>query len=140
MTGAIDAAARRGLLLALALIGGAALLPSAASAAGEPIARFTCSAPGVACTPCPVSCSDSTGATVPAGVRVGFDGRASSDDRPGAPAGSISAYAWSFGDAGTGAGAQPGHAFAKPGTYSVTLQVTDNSAKTDTKIRTIVIT
>ena len=140
MTGAIDAAARRGLLLALLVTVGAALAPSAASAAGEPIARFTCSAPGVACSPCPVSCSDSTGATVPAGVRVAFDGRASSDDRPGAPPGSVASYAWSFGDGATAAGAQVGHAFAKPGTYSVTLKVTDDSAKTDTKIRTIVIT
>jgi hypothetical protein len=140
MTGAIDAAVRRGLLLALLLIGGLTLAPSAASAAGEPIARFTCSAPGVACTPCPVSCSDSTGATVPAGVRVGFDGRASSDDRPGAPAGTITAYAWSFGDGVTATGAQTGHAFAQTGTFSVTLKLTDNSAKTDTKVRTIVIT
>jgi hypothetical protein len=140
MTGAIDAAVRRGLLLALLVTFVPALAPSAASAAGEPIARFTCSAPGVACTPCPVSCSDSTGATVPAGVRVAFDGRASSDDRPGAPPGAVATYAWSFGDATTGTGAQAGHTFAKPGTFSVTLKVTDNSAKTDTKIRTIVIT
>ncbi len=139
MTGAIDAALRRGLLLALLLAGGLALAPSAATAAGEPVARFTCSAPGVSCTPCPATCSDATGATVPAGVRVAFDGRSSSDNRPGAPAGSIAAYAWSFGDGVSGSGAQPSHAFDRPGTFSVTLKVTDNAGLTDTKVRTIVI-
>ncbi len=139
MTSAIDAALRRGLLPALLVVAGLALAPAAASAAGEPIARFTCSAPGVSCTPCPTTCSESTGATVAAGVGVAFDGRASSDDRPGAPAGHVVSFAWTFGDDEAATGVQPSHAFATPGTFAVTLKVTDNSAQTDTKVRTIVI-
>src|SRR5207249_3245519 len=34
-------------------------------------------------------------------------------------------YAWSFGDAGTAAGAKPSHKYANNGTYTVTLTVTD---------------
>jgi YVTN family beta-propeller protein len=56
------------------------------------------------------------------GIPASFDASASTD-----PDGQIASYAWSFGD---GSGAAPNttiasHAFARPGTYEVTLTVTD---------------
>ena len=110
-----------------------ALAPASASAAGEPIARFTCSAPGLVCEPCPVHCSDPTGSVVP-GVAVAFDGRVSSDDRVGAFPGTVTGWQWTFGDGGTASGAQVSHAFAGSGTYPVALTVTDDEGKVDQKI------
>jgi PKD repeat protein len=49
-----------------------------------------------------------------------FDGRSSADAD-----GAIASYAWNFGDSGSDSGAQTNHTFA-PGTYTVTLQVTDD--------------
>ncbi len=42
------------------------------------------------------------------------------------PDGSIAAYAWTFGDGATSTQANPSHAYAAVGGYSVTLRVTDN--------------
>jgi PKD repeat protein len=53
------------------------------------------------------------------GDTVSFDGRGSSD-----PGGGIASYAWSFGDGGTGSGAQPTHSYATGGDKTVTLTVT----------------
>ncbi len=50
---------------------------------------------------------------------VSFNGTAS------ALGGPVSSYAWSFGDGGTSTGAQPTHVYAVPGTYLVSLAVTD---------------
>jgi PKD repeat protein len=59
------------------------------------------------------------------GAAVGFNGVASSD-----PDGSISSYAWDFGDGATGSGAMPSHAYASPGAYTVKLTVTDVAGET----------
>ena len=56
--------------------------------------------------------------------RVTFDSTGSTD-----PDGTITSYAWNFGDGHTGTGATPVHVFA-PGTYTVTLTVTDNRGGT----------
>jgi PKD repeat protein len=55
---------------------------------------------------------------------VFFDGRASSDD------GGIVKYRWNFGDAAIGAGVTPSHKYTVPGTYKVTLRVTDTDGQT----------
>lgn len=55
------------------------------------------------------------------GLDATFDAAASRDVD-----GTISSYAWDFGDGATGRGATPGHTYQGPGTYTVTLTVTDN--------------
>jgi len=60
-----------------------------------------------------------------AGTSVAFDGTASRD-----PDGAIMNYAWAFGDGTTGSGATPSHVYALPGTFTITLSVTDDSLNT----------
>ncbi len=55
-------------------------------------------------------------------LQVAFDASASSD-----PDGTITGYAWSFGDGATSTAIKPTHTFASAGDHSVTLTVTDNS-------------
>ena len=54
-------------------------------------------------------------------VPVQFTGSESSD-----PDGTIVSYAWTFGDGGTSSLPDPTHTYSVPGTYSVSLTVTDN--------------
>ncbi len=56
-----------------------------------------------------------------------FDGSGSTSGAPGALA-----YAWDFGDGGTGSGARPQHAYEEPGTYPVKLTITDSLARAAT--------
>jgi PKD repeat protein len=58
------------------------------------------------------------------GQAIAFDGSPSRD-----PDGSISSYAWSFGDGSRAWGPAPTHTYSSPGTYSVTLTVTDSSGQ-----------
>src|SRR2546425_11755014 len=60
-----------------------------------------------------------------AGQTVYFNAAASYD-----PDGTITSYAWDFGDSQTGYGATTTHAFASPGTYHVSLTATDNGGAT----------
>lgn len=73
----------------------------------------------------PVAIPTLTTAKPVAGSPVSFSGASSP--------GGISAWAWSFGDGATGSGAAPQHTYAKPGTYTVTLTVTDPSGFTATQ-------
>jgi rhamnogalacturonyl hydrolase YesR len=45
--------------------------------------------------------------------------------------GTVTAYAWTFGDSASGSGVNPTHTYALGGTYTVTLTVTDNSGGTN---------
>jgi PKD repeat protein len=57
------------------------------------------------------------------GQKVTFDGSGSSD-----PDGTVSAYAWIFGDGSLGAsGVTTSHSYTKAGTYTVQLTITDDS-------------
>ncbi|WP_238481153.1 protease pro-enzyme activation domain-containing protein [Dyella telluris] len=54
--------------------------------------------------------------------------------------GSISSYAWTFGDGGTSTSASPSHTYAAAGTYNVTETVTDGtSAKTSSKTSSVTV-
>lgn len=65
---------------------------------------------------------------------VSFDASASSD-----PDGTITSYAWNFGDGNTGSGQFVTHTFAATGTRNVTLTVTDNQGAQDSHTRTVSI-
>ncbi|MBD2892814.1 hypothetical protein amrb99_17320 [Actinomadura sp. RB99] len=61
-----------------------------------------------------------------------FDGSASSD-----PDGTVTGYAWDFGDGTAGTGAQPSHAYASAGDYTVKLTVTDDKGATGEVVHTV---
>ncbi len=69
------------------------------------------------------------------GLTASFDGSGSSD-----PDGTIASYAWNFGDGTTGTTATPDHAYADPGTYTVSLTVTDNAGATGTFSNSVTVT
>ncbi len=69
------------------------------------------------------------------GTAVSFSGLTSND-----PDGSIVAYDWTFDDGGTASGAQVTHAYASPGTYTVTLTVRDNGGSTGTAQKVVTVT
>ena len=72
------------------------------------------------------------------GVAVSFDGSASSEPNPG---GTITSYAWDFGDgtAATTSGPTTSHAYAQPGSYTATLTVTDSYGQTSSAATQTVI-
>ncbi len=57
------------------------------------------------------------------------------------PDGSIAGYSWNFGDATTSTAQNPSHTYAAGGSYTVTLQVTDNQgAQSTTTSKTVTVT
>ncbi|MFT4946193.1 MAG: PKD repeat protein [Natronomonas sp.] len=66
------------------------------------------------------------------GETVTFDGTASTT-----PDGTVESYEWNFGDGATESGPVPTHAYSEPGTYVVTLTVTDSNGETATTTRTV---
>jgi PKD domain len=68
-----------------------------------------------------------------AGQTLELSGAASSDPDPG----DALTYAWWFGDGTKAAGADAAHAYAAPGTYPVTLQVTDPTGQQATVTKEI---
>lgn len=73
----------------------------------------------------PVASFTQSSTSVPTGALISFDGTASYD-----PDGTIALYSWTFGDGSTGSGPTVTHSFAIAGTYTVRLNVTDNSGST----------
>ena len=69
-----------------------------------------------------------------ANLAVSFDGAGSSD-----PDGTITSYAWDFGDGTTGTGATASHTYTTAGTRTVTLVVTDNSSTTGTLSKSVTV-
>jgi PKD repeat protein len=65
---------------------------------------------------------------------VSFDGRNSTDTD-----GTITAYAWNFGDGASAAGSTTSHTYANAGSYNATLTVTDNGGASATGSVTIVV-
>lgn len=78
-----------------------------------PTASFTSSCTGLACT---------------------FDASGSS-----APGSTITSYAWTFGDGGTGSGATAAHAYAAGATYPVTLTVTNAQGLTGASTQQVTV-
>ena len=54
--------------------------------------------------------------------------------------GTITKYQWDFGDGSTGSGRNPSHEYRDPGTFTVTLTVTDLAGLTGSRSKTISVT
>ncbi len=83
----------------------------------------------------PVAAATATPASVTSGATVQFDASGSSDAD-----GSITAYAWDFGDGSTATGINPQHAYTNAGTYTATLTVTDDAGATGSTTTQVVVT
>ncbi|MEO8128061.1 MAG: glycoside hydrolase family 44 protein [Bryobacteraceae bacterium] len=83
----------------------------------------------------PVASFTAAPASGTAPVAVSFDASASSD-----PDGTIASYAWTFGDGGTGTGKTTVHTYSAAGSFTATLQVTDNAGASASTSKTIVVT
>ncbi|GGC16506.1 PKD domain-containing protein [Cellulomonas carbonis] len=68
------------------------------------------------------------------GLMVTVDASGSSD-----PDGSVTGYAWAFGDGGEATGATASHTFATGGTFDVTLTVTDDDGATATATQQVTV-
>jgi PKD repeat protein len=68
-------------------------------------------------------------------LACGFDGTGSSD-----PEGAVASYAWTFGDGSADTGPTTSHTYAAPGTYNVTLKVTDGEGATDSVTQPVTVT
>ena len=68
------------------------------------------------------------------GLSCSFDSSASADAD-----GSLTRFAWDFGDGQTSTAANPSHTYAAPGSYNVRLTVTDNQAVTDRENQSVTV-
>jgi PKD repeat protein len=67
-------------------------------------------------------------------LTVTFNGAGSTD-----PDGTVSSWAWSFGDGASGTGSLTTHLYTTPGTFAASLTVTDNGGASSTTTRSIVV-
>lgn len=74
--------------------------------------------------------------SVEAGAATRFDGAGSSDPRGSA----LTAYEWDFGDGDGATGAAPDHAYARAGSYTATLTVTDADGLIGRATRAVTVT
>lgn len=65
---------------------------------------------------------------------VSFDGGASTD-----PDGTLTSYAWDFGDGTTGSGSTCQHTYSQPGTYTARLTVTDSQGLQNASTITVTV-
>jgi len=86
--------------------------------------------------------------TVIGGLPLSVDFTSSSPECDGSPVSFVSetsggaapyTYRWSFGDGGTSNSANPSHLYASPGSYSVTLTVTDDDGVTGSASYTVAV-
>lgn len=77
----------------------------------------------------------STSTSGAVGMPLRFDATGSTDGD-----GTITSYAWGFGDGTTGSGVSVEHVYQIPGNYKVTLTVTDDGGLTDTATFEVEIT
>jgi hypothetical protein len=75
--------------------------------------------------------------TIKHGVSKSFSGGGSTDPFPG---GSISSYAWNWGDGHTSTGKNVSHTYGSKGSRTITLKVTDNYGRSNTKKITVTVT
>jgi len=80
----------------------------------------------------PVAAFTATPSTGNTPLPVAFDASGSSD-----PDGTITTYAWNFGDSTTGTGVSTSHTFTSGGNFNVVLTVTDNKGATATISTTV---
>lgn len=71
--------------------------------------------------------------TPSAGTEVTFEARATDPD----PDGKVVSYSWTFGDGGTAEGETSTHTFEEPGSYEVSVTVTDDRGATDSAQNTV---
>ncbi len=71
----------------------------------------------------------------PAPLGVSFDGTGSWDDD-----GSVTGYAWDFGDGATASGSTAFHTYTTTGAHTVRLTVVDDDGATDIETRTVFVT
>lgn len=104
----------------------------AQGASGSDTATVTISPPAPNQSPIANAGPDKTGAIR---TNISFSGSGSYD-----PDGTISNYAWNFGDGTTGSGVSVTHKYTKTGIFTVTLTVTDNKGAASQDTATVTIT
>lgn len=85
--------------------------------------------------PLPVASFSATPDSGDAPLQVTFDASASR-----AVAGTLTSFAWQFGDGGTGTGSQTSHTYDAPGTFQTRLTVTNDAGGTASTSRSITVT
>jgi PKD repeat protein len=82
----------------------------------------------------PTAIATATPSSGTAPLAVAFDGTKSKD-----PDGTITAFAWTFGDGSSASSSTVNHTYTQPGTFNATLTVTDNGGAQSTARTTITV-